>query len=451
MEPRRVAIGVAHRCSLRNRKGARLVLAAVRREDRLVRLAGNESLHLSPVVGEAEARLAVADDERVIARPPQLVPLEVQQVPVHVRERDREMQEPDAGVRPRAARRDADALCRAHVRDGSARPRGDDRDRAEADVVARGGEAQQFAPVRGLEGEARRSPLVEIGWQLRATAAGAAESRWPRAGRRAGSRRRRTRGCARTAHLRRRRRDRRCSGRLSTSAASARPPRPASTGARPSSSRPRRRGPWTPVGGDEREARSIRRPCGLTVERVRGRDAPQPVSVRFDDVDVRIADERDPAALRRPRRTAAGGQEPLVASVRADDVQAPASLDDETPSVGRPVNGNLARRRPCDSSAMRPVGIDDVHVGLPSSTPGDVRDPPAVGRPGRRLCPRNDSSRAVGSAHDERAVRSREHELGLDRRRARNSSAEAKNESQEPSGRDAQPAHARKVARGAGL
>ena len=68
-----------------------------------------------------------------------------------------------------------------------------------------------------------------------------------------------------------------------------------------------------------------------------------------------------------------------MASVCADDVQAPVSLDDEAPPVRRPVDGNLARGRPCESSAMRPVGVDDVHVGLAPSTPGHVRDPPAVG------------------------------------------------------------------------
>jgi hypothetical protein len=55
------------------------------------------------VVGEAEAGLAVVDDERMIARASQLVALEVHQVPVHVQERDREVQEPDPGIRLRTA------------------------------------------------------------------------------------------------------------------------------------------------------------------------------------------------------------------------------------------------------------------------------------------------------------------------------------------------------------
>ena len=124
-----IAVRVADRGSLFDGEGARLELLAVRVEYRVPRLARDPPGNERPVVGETEAGLAVGDDQRVVARPPQLVALEVHQVPVLVRRGDRVLEEPDVRIRLCAA---ADQPHSSARRASSARRGSDVRRRSKA-------------------------------------------------------------------------------------------------------------------------------------------------------------------------------------------------------------------------------------------------------------------------------------------------------------------------------
>ena len=84
VEVRRIAVGVARRGALLDGQRPGSALLAVAEEDGRAEVA-DALRRVAVVVGEAEARLAVADDEREVGRAPELEALEAEQVPVVVR------------------------------------------------------------------------------------------------------------------------------------------------------------------------------------------------------------------------------------------------------------------------------------------------------------------------------------------------------------------------------
>ena len=154
VEERRVAIGVAGRRSHRDVRRLRVVLPAVPEEVGMaVRPAARRG---APVVGEAEAALAIAD-ECLAAEGAELERVEAHQVPVMVRRRVRVAELRDVRIRPDLAVCEQHTLGADHALRGL-RAHADERARAKADVVDERGEAE--LPVAGaardLEAARRR-------------------------------------------------------------------------------------------------------------------------------------------------------------------------------------------------------------------------------------------------------------------------------------------------------
>ena len=159
VEERRVAVDVADRRPLEDAVRVGQARSAVADEARRAGTA-DARRRTPPAVDEAEAALAVADDEPEVHRATQLVAHEGLEVPVEVRRVELVVEPSDVADDPGGSAPPLDHLVRDHrptCTTGAA-----NHERAETAVLRRGREAEAEAPARLDDAELRRRALVEV-------------------------------------------------------------------------------------------------------------------------------------------------------------------------------------------------------------------------------------------------------------------------------------------------
>jgi hypothetical protein len=404
VEPRVVAVGKADGGPSVHVRRARLIEVAEAPEDRPGCAARDPARSYAVPVADAEAALAIADDEGAVTAA-QLIALEVDQMPVGVI-RGRVVAPPaDLRVCPERPVGEPDPLVGAHRAGPSPAPVDDER--AEPDVVGGRGEPQQESPPGAAQLEIPWRLLVEVGQKLERPPV--RTGGWMCGKLDRGDERRCSTGgrssddlldagavadeddALAVARERRRGVDRRVRGDLHDGAATEIED-PDVGGA----------GLVRHVG----EPSAVGRPRRARLGRRRARQSLRPPGTGSDDEEVTTGRERDALSSRGPGRFGTSRQRPALDPVGPQQDDRAVALDCEPASVRVPGRRRFVELCCGQAAAVRSVCVGDEHVRRATGAGGEVRKPAPVRRPrgvgrGREDEPRPTPSGDVdAAAHD---------------------------------------------------